>query len=266
MFMPIISSIDLPDNEIHLWICQSNNIRAPELLHHYDRLMTDEERAKQLRYRFEKDQHQALVTRALVRTVLSKYAPIAPQDWRFEKGERDKPEIVPPAYCRIPALRFNLSHTYNFITCGVTLEKDLGVDVEHCERTNDVVAIADRYFSPSEVNELFSLPEAKQRSRFFDYWTLKESYIKACGMGLAIPLDDFSFHIINSAPPQISISFAPQRLDTPEHWQFWLMYPNETHRLSVGIRSIEPRPYKLKLFKTIPLLSDSEITLPLLGD
>ncbi len=261
--MPTLESISLSNSEIHLWICRSEAIRNPSLLARYSTLMTPEESAKQSRYHFEKDRHQALVTRALVRTVLSKYAPISPEDWRFDKGERDKPEIQPPKHIEIPRLRFNLSHAKNFIVCGVTLEKDLGVDVEYCQRDNDVLGIADRFFSPTEVKELFSLPENKQRSRFFDYWTLKESYIKACGMGLAIPLDDFSFSIIDSSPPQVSISFAPQRRDIPEHWQFWLMYPNASHRLSVGIRSIDKKDYQLKLFETVPLESANPVALPL---
>ena len=69
---------------------------------------------KQQRYKFAKDRHDALITRAFIRDLLSYYADVLPQDWRFEKGEKDKPEIVNPP---IP-LRFNISHTKNLIICA----------------------------------------------------------------------------------------------------------------------------------------------------
>lgn len=69
-----------------------------------------------------------------------------------------------------------------------------GVDVEDLKRsTNTAYEDICRYFSTREIEDLLELPEKQKKQRFFDYWTLKESYIKARGMGLSIPLDKFSF-------------------------------------------------------------------------
>lgn len=255
--------IKLLNNEIHLWILNPVTIREPLLLARYQQLITTEESERVQRYRFEKHRHDALITRAFVRDTLSHYCQRKPEDWRFEKGEKDKPEIIDPP---LP-LRFNLSHTEGMIVCAVCLDHDLGVDVEYIERNTDTLAIADRYFSPSEVQELFSLGDDKsKRSRFFDYWTLKESYIKAWGLGLAIPLDHFSFHIGHSDDKvtnhNIHLSFAAQRNDRPEDWQSWLFYPNKNHRMALSIRDGE-QSYQLKLFRSTPLLNYQEITLPL---
>ena len=75
----------------------------------------------------------------------------------------------------------------------MTVGRDVGVDVEHINRTltHDV---AERFFSPQEVADLRALPEDEQPVVFFDYWTLKEAYIKARGLGLALPLGQFTFH------------------------------------------------------------------------
>lgn len=253
----------LQQGDIHIWFTRPLQHQHAELLNSYKNLLTPDELARQQRYRFEKDQHDALITRAFVRDVLSHYADVAPQDWRFSKGEKDKPEIVDPP---LP-LRFNISHTHNFIACAVTLEHDIGLDVEHIERNNDILAIADRYFSPSEVKELFSLPEEQQRSRFFDYWTLKESYIKACGLGLAIPLDHFSFTIGSTEKAtdndNIQLSFAPQRQDTPSHWRSWLFYPNEQYRIAMSIKNAQTCDYKVQWINSVPLLKQQIVTLPL---
>lgn len=261
----------LPKDEIHLWCCNPSKIVEPIVLARYQQLMTEEEATKQQRYRFEHDQHDALITRALARTVLSQYAERNPEDWRFEKGEKDKPEIVDPPF----ALRFNLSHTKDLIVCAVAHHHDIGVDVEDISRNSDVLAIADRYFSPTEVDELFSHEDdAVKRSRFFDYWTLKESYIKAWGLGLAIPLDHFSFHI-GPRPEEngtsalthtdIRLSFDARRQDRPQDWLSWLFYPSERHRMALSVRSVDPAialPTKVKLFHTTPLLSHHPLELP----
>jgi 4'-phosphopantetheinyl transferase len=187
--------------------------------------------------------------------------PKAPQDWRFTHGEQGKPEIINPS---LP-LRFNISHTTELIVCAVTLVNDIGCDVEYIKRNSDVLGIADRFFSSLESKALFALPEQEQRSRFFDYWTLKESYIKAWGQGLAIPLSDFSFTIGASTSAQqnanINLSFSANREDQPNRWKSWLFYPSQAHRIAVSIRSRVTQvknddsnnDYKVRYFSTIPL-------------
>ena len=151
----------------------------------------------------------------------------------------------------------------------MTLNNDIGCDVEHLERKADVLAIADRYFSEVETKELFSLPVKKQRDRFFDYWTLKESYIKAWGQGLAIPLSDFNFHIGASESikqnSNIQLSFAEKREDNAKDWQSWIFYPSDEHRVSVSIRQLKKdrsqdldSNYNTRFFETKPLVSYEE--------
>lgn len=271
--------LNLADNEIHIWMTKPEELLGDdELLASYSTLLTSTELAKQQRYKFAKDRHDALITRAFVRDLLSYYADIAPQDWQFEKGNKDKPEII---NCSLP-LRFNISHTKNLIICAVTLEDDIGCDVENTGRNNNVLSIAERYFSSKEIDELFALPEAQQRNRFFDYWTLKESYIKAWGLGLAIPLADFSFEIndtelnhndLFTIKQDINLSFAEHRIDEPQIWRSWLVYPTaaidekQEHRIALSLRTKKLRTkndnqktdYQLRFFNTLPLLGYQEI-------
>jgi len=273
------AKLSLVKNEIHVWMTKPQELLGnDELLLRYSTLLNATEKVKQQRYKFAKDRHDALITRAFIRDLLSYYADIAPQDWQFDKGEKDKPEVV---NAPMP-LRFNISHTKNLIVCAVTLTDDIGCDVENTSRTNDVLAIAERYFSAKETTELFSLPGEQQRNRFFDYWTLKESYIKAWGLGLAIPLADFSFTINDKVQiknemfaikDDISLSFAAHREDEPQIWRSWLMYPTlaidekQEHRIALSLRSknIDDKndnqntDYQLRFFNTQPLLGYQEI-------
>lgn len=257
-----MQQLTLADNDIHIWYTRPERHQQPELLLQYHSLLSADESVRQQRYHFSKDRHSALITRAFVRDLLSRYADVPPRDWRFIKGEKDKPEIEKPP---LP-LRFNLSHTKGLIICAVTLEQDIGIDVEYMDRNNDILSIADRYFSPVEINALFSLPQAQQRSRFFDYWTLKESYIKACGLGLAIPLDHFSFIIGNKEGWQnsnIRLEFDPRRADNPANWQSWLFYPGNSHRIAMSIHSAR-QPVNICWFESTPLIAHTAIKPPIL--
>jgi 4'-phosphopantetheinyl transferase len=230
----------LGPGEVHLWYVRHESIQDPRLLAAYQALMTAAERERHDRFVFAKDRHQFLVTRALVRTTLSRYAQIAPADWRFVCNKYGKPRIEP---VKTPGhepdtwhgLSFNLSNTHGVIACAVTSGCDeLGVDVEDTSRPGETLEIADRFFSPVEVKALRALPAARQRQRFFAYWTLKEAYIKARGMGLSIPLDQFSFHL--DGDKGIGVSFDPRLGDDPGQWQFELFRASECHLMALALR------------------------------
>ena len=101
-----------------------------------------------------------------------------------------------------------------------------------------MLSLADRYFSTEEARQLRATPQSEQRDFFFQLWTLKESYIKARGMGLAIPLEQFSFDI---SGPRISVSFAPPLQETLPGWQFELYRLGERHRMAVAIHNKSAR-------------------------
>jgi 4'-phosphopantetheinyl transferase len=225
-------TIELPHDEVHVYRVWLDTLDDAALFAAYRALTTDEERARNDRYMFDRTKREHLVGRALVRTTLSRYAPVDPGAWRFREGERGRPEIDAPA--GFARLRFNLSHTTGLVALAVALDRDVGVDVEDAARQRTTVEIADRFFSPREVADLHALPAAAQRDRFFTYWTLKEAYIKAVGLGLAIPLDHFSFLLEPGAP--VGIAFAPERDDDPADWQFATDRPSDRHHLAVAVR------------------------------
>ncbi len=200
---------------IDLWLAYYDEFEAdsPHLLG----LLNTAERQQQARFHFAGDRLRYLVTRAMVRTVLSRYASVAPADWVFDTNAYGRPGIS-PVHTEASALRFNLSHTTGLIVLGICQEHALGVDVEQLERRANL-EVADRFFSPREAAELASLPPERQPRRFFDYWTFKESYIKARGMGLSIPLDSFSFEFPTEETPRLSVDASQN--DDAERWRFW---------------------------------------------
>ncbi len=208
----------LDSGQIHLWLAWLGEITDPRLLAEYRSLLSEEELAKQARFHFERDQHRYLVTRAMVRMVLSKYAQVAPCDWRFSINEHGKPSIAAEHAGGARGMQFNLSHTDALVALGVTRGRAIGVDVEDARARAVGLDIADRFFALAEAAALRALPHEQQQRRFFDYWTLKESYVKARGGGMSIPLGSFAFFLEDPARIRLEIDESLQ--DRAERWLF----------------------------------------------
>ena len=195
-------------------------------------LLTPAELARADRFMQPADRARFVIGRWLARTMLSRYADVAPRDWPFVIDDHGRPHLSHhPAGA--PDLRFNLSHTHGLVTCAVTVGREVGVDVEYTGREL-LYDVAERFFAPREVADLRASAESEQHSVFFDYWTLKESYIKARGLGLALPLRDFSFRLDGTDAP--TVAFAPELDDDPASWQFRMFRPTDHHRLAVAVR------------------------------
>lgn len=136
-----------------------------------------------------------------------------------------------------PSLFFNLSHSGGWIACGVN-SVPIGVDVEQIQEID--LKIAESFFAPIEVQDLFALPEEVRRDYFFTLWTLKESYIKAIGKGVSIPLDSFWFRV--SADGEISFGSKDDQRD----WKFCLYDFDTDYKLAVCVLK-EPLPKKVEM-------------------
>jgi 4'-phosphopantetheinyl transferase len=249
--------MELPNDEIHLYFANPGQITDADVLRQYRSLLSDDERMQMSRFHFDRHRHQYLVTRALIRTCLSNYYNIGAADWVFGKNGFDKPEIALPLMTQ--PIRFNLSHADGLIMCGLAREFDIGVDVENCQRsTRAAFSRLASYFSEQEIEDLAKLPEVEQKQRFFDYWTLKESYIKARGAGFSIPLKKFSFQFEKNRLANFSIHADLD--DDAGNWQFWRVAMAEHYRLAVAVNSGKTA-FTIRAVNTVPLNSTEPIAL-----
>jgi 4'-phosphopantetheinyl transferase len=215
--------------DVWLFFYQST---APDFIHEEaQRLMSAEERGRCQRLVFEKDRLLFSATRVLVRRVLSCYAYVSPDEWRFVIGPGGKPEIEPRA--GVPALYFNVTNTPGLAACAVSrVHRRVGIDAEYIERDIEVDGIAESFFSKAERDTLQGLSRLDQKRLFYRYWTLKESYLKARGDGLALPLDGFSMHLDEVAP---RVSFGASLGDDAARWRFAEVAAGEKHRAAVAV-------------------------------
>jgi 4'-phosphopantetheinyl transferase len=194
-------------------------------------LLSDVERERHARFLRDQDRNAFLAAHVLLRKELSQHANVPPEERRFRNSDSGRPEIVEPS--TLQQLRFNISHTPYLVACVVGVEREVGIDVEYVRDGPFVERVADRHFSPRERKALSHVAPESRPGVFFDYWTLKEAYIKACGLGLALPLEEFEFDLSPTGEP--TISFRDIRNDGRD-WQFTLHCPAPNLRLAVAAR------------------------------
>jgi 4'-phosphopantetheinyl transferase len=231
------------------------------LLSQLRQLLTDAEREQEPRFYFADDRKRYLVTRALVRTVLSRYAAVAPADWVFAKNRYGRPEIANVGGVGRD-LCFNISHTRGLIALGVARGRALGIDVENISTRSAPIDIAEHFFARTEAAELSRLPLDRQPDRFFEYWTFKESYIKARGMGLSIPLDQFSFEFPHQGGVRLAIE--PELGDRTSRWCFWQFRPRPEYQLALCAERVDHEAPRLTIRRIVPTVLDEVLDLRVL--
>lgn len=247
-------------NRIDLRLLFLDQVRDESLLGRYRELLTEEERRQELRFRLEVDRRRYLGTRALVRTALSRYVPIGPEAWRFSTDRYGRPRLV-NADERAQEIEFNISHTDGLIVLAVTFGGMIGVDVENSLRPGGL-EVGERFFSRVEAAALTGLPANIRQARFFEYWTLKESYVKARGLGLSIPLDQFRFRF--EGENRVDFLVSPRLDDEPSRWRFWQFRPSTVYVMSLCASRPAAAGRGLRIRRVVPLCGEEAVTCPIL--
>lgn len=247
---------------VDIWLTRYDEIVDPSMLAHFSSLLSPAERQQEARFHFADDRLRYRVTRALLRTTLSRYASVAPADWSFAVNDYGCPRIA-EVHGSAAAISFNLSHTRGLIALAVTHGRAVGIDVENLAVREVSTGIADRFFAPAEVRALAAVAPARQQERFFEYWTFKESYIKARGMGLSIPLDKFSFSFPHESAVQLALQ--AELGDDAARWNFAQYRPTPEHLLALCVerRPLQP-PSRVTLRRVVPTVEAQEMLLPVL--
>lgn len=190
------NSADLASDEVHVWHVRTEQPER-DLPGMHD-LLAAAERERVARFKFPEHRRRYIVAHAALRQILSEYLECAPQELTFREGAQGKPALILSADQR--PLQFNLSHSHEAALVAVALARPIGVDVEYIKPNFDWAGIVNNYFAAAEIGRLRALPEHLRPRAFFAIWTRKESYIKAKGGGLSIPLDGFDVSVHPDEP------------------------------------------------------------------
>ncbi len=191
----------------------------------YDILMSHVLAEKQERisrfYRFE-DAQRTLIGDILTRYLICKRLNISNNMLEFGLTEYGKPYL-----CGRKEIHFNISHSGEWVV-GCIDNLPVGIDVEKIEPID--ISIAGRFFSREEFEGLKAKNLTLRKEYFYELWTLKESYIKAVGKGLSIPLDSFTIRIEKD-------NITAYAAGKPERYYLRQYYLDENYKMAVCAKS-----------------------------
>jgi 4'-phosphopantetheinyl transferase len=237
----IPATLELPNDEVHLWRIDLDAVRSKE--DRFQNILSPDEAVRAVRFHFAVDRQRFSISRGVLRTILAGYLATDPAALSFSYSSKEKPSLSPPYSSGIA---FNISHSGAVALLAFTRGREVGVDVEKVRSDFEIDAIARRFFSAHEQEQLAALKEEERFEAFFRCWTRKEAYIKATGDGLSLPLDQFDVSII---PGDSDALFAtrPEKSEAAT----WLLREVPAGKGYVAALCVRGQDWKLKDWTTI---------------
>lgn len=191
--------------------------------------VSDSRKRAAVRYAHSVDALRTVLGEALARVAICRRLQVVNKRLVFGKNPFGRPLLLEP-----DGYDFNVSHAGDWVVCAFA-DQGVGIDVEQIRPLD--LTIAQRYFAPGEYAALLDKPtDAEQLQYFFQVWTLKESYVKAIGEGLSIPLDAFEV----AAGKRLADDTAMAELKSGQpHAYFYQSFLDDAHILSLCMFAFE---------------------------
>lgn len=195
------------------------------------RWLTGVDRQRYDRFAGDDDRRMFLLGRAMARSLVGAALGVPPAAWEWREGSHGRPEIARPA----TSVRFNLTHSAGLVACALADRCDVGVDVEDLQRRPVDPAVVARYCTPEEIADI-AVSREGWHDRFLRYWTLKEAYLKARGLGIAVPLAEIGFRLDDH---RARIVFRGSLAGADDRWALVLTQPTSRHILAAAAEATD---------------------------
>lgn len=218
--------MNIVKNEIHIYRINlkkfDNCIDEPAVL------LSADEISKAGNYKFEKDRFTYTACRKFLRKILSGYVSESPDMINFSYSEHGKP------FLRDSPVKFNLAHSNFQVVYAVSIDTEVGIDIEYKKKIPDAFHIAERFFSQYEKDDLKKVAGEKTEEVFYNCWTRKEAFIKATGKGLSMPLDEFSVSILPGEKPELL--WLKSNPEDVKEWSLFDIHVSTDYKASLAVR------------------------------
>ena len=205
------------DAAVTVWFCRTDRWSEAAARTQCSPWLDPSERARWQNFVFAHDRHLYLVAHGLLRWALSAAMPaVAPAEWRFRVGAYGRPVLDGPG--ETASVTFSVSHTAGRAAVAIGVGRT-GLDVEARRGPDDTaLAAAAAAFAPAERAWLQRQAPARRAVAALRLWTLKEAFAKACGLGLHLPFESFSFALRERRG--VSHFEPPDPIRNGESWRF----------------------------------------------
>ncbi len=170
-----------------------------------------------------------------LRALLGSYLGIDPRAVETLQGAFGRPELAPTHDHH--DLCFNLSHTAGLAVFAVGHGRSIGIDVEAVDRRAPSPGVIERALRPWEAERVLQAGARERTAAFLHYWTVKEAYAKALGVGLALDLREVGVDGPTDRP----------RLDLPDEAGEWQVRRLRLQPGFVGAVVADGGPWRMRL-------------------
>ena len=253
--------------QIELWLFPVSAL-TDVLRKEYEDILSSDERDFYKKIVIQDKKDLFITTKALLRKLLYWYTSVPTSEWSFEKNLFGRPYIREPSQYR--GVRFNISHAKGLMAYSFSTFYEIGIDIENIFNDRDFVGISRVFFSEKEVDSINSAPSHKIGRTFYMYWTLKEAYLKARGIGLSLPLSSFWFEPMplprtffslggydNKAAPDneahhahsFSLASPQGGVGADECWRFISKTVTHEHILALAVRASHVANINVRVYR-----------------
>lgn len=181
--------------------------------------LTPDEQHRAYRFRHPEHQQQYIQCHAMLRRILAKHADVAEPEIELQLSEFGKPALSGSA--AQTGITFNISHSGAYAVIAVARNRAVGVDIEQAKQQRDLMDIARHCFAKDEYMAIRELDTPLRTAAFYSCWSRKESFIKATGKGLTMPLDKFAVSVLPDSPA--TLNAINQEYGNIAHWQMYTL-------------------------------------------
>lgn len=211
-------NLTLTPGQVHVW-----RIRLGPLAPHHSDVLSPDEMERAQRYRFRRDRDRFTASRVALRGILARYLGRESSLLRFVYSEHGRPSLDFSDRCEAcSGLDFSLAHSKDRALLAVANGLRVGIDVERTDGDKVDEGMLQLACSPTELQQLGSLPHHEQVACFYQCWTRKEAYLKARGDGLILPMNNIT--VIGVDGHSVTLSHSAQGLHRPEPWSLVDLY------------------------------------------
>jgi 4'-phosphopantetheinyl transferase len=238
---------------VDLWLIATETVETPVFNALKSALSTGEQ-AQLQRIRLPAAQRQFVLSRGCLRYLLSRYMKQSPSSLTFIYGPRGKPALCPHRHGAIPA--FNLSHSGARLLIGVSIASQvraIGVDIEALRSVNRLPGLCRRCLTLTEAQTVLALKPPQADHRFLRYWTGKEAWLKAQGLGIADSMQTLELSLGPQELPPVLSSVTVTAPSGPEsdgalyQWQ-----PETGYLAAIAVQSHSHTAHSFHLQQTNP--------------